>query len=161
MDDFIANCKDRATGAMEWFLRAFSHVPEDKLSWSPSPTARNALQIAAHCAGFSGGFASVIGTGEFPADVDDFLGPIHARIASINTREEAESMLREGIAETVAALDTVQPEQIDAMVITPQGSTPFAFYMTIPAIHLLIHTGQLDYLQTCWGDQEVHLSRLT
>jgi hypothetical protein len=29
--------------------------------------------------------------------------------------------------------------------------------MTIPAKHLYGHAAQIDYLQTCWGDQEVHL----
>jgi hypothetical protein len=29
--------------------------------------------------------------------------------------------------------------------------------LTIPAIHLYGHAAQIDYLQTCWGDQAVHL----
>ena len=44
------------------------------------------------------------------------------------------------------------------MIDTPQGKTPFSFFLTIPAIHLYGHAAQIDYLQTCWGDQEVHLS---
>lgn len=154
--DLIAQCKTRATNAMDMFLRNLSHVPEDKLTWSPSPTAKSALQIAAHVAGYSGGFASVIRTHEFPANVDDFLGPINARIESIETVQQAEAMLRQGIADTLAALETVQPKQIDSSLETPIGTTPFLFFMTIPSVHLLIHTGQIDYLQTCWGDQEVY-----
>jgi hypothetical protein len=152
----VAQCKDRATSAMDMFLRNLSHVPEDKLTWSPSPTAKSALQIAAHVAGYSGGFASVIRAGTFPATAEEFLGPINARIEGIQTVQQAEAVLRQGIADTLAALDTVRPEQIDRSLETPIGSTPFLFFMTIPSVHLVLHTGQIDYLQTCWGDQEVY-----
>jgi len=141
---------------MEMFLRNLSHVPADKLTWSPTPTAKSALQIAAHCAGYSGGFARVIRSGKFPATGEEFLAPINAAISAITTVDEAVAVLRQGIDDTVAALDTVQPEQIDAMLETPIGPTPFLFFMTIPANHLLLHTGQIDYLQTCWDDLEVY-----
>ncbi|MBS1724725.1 MAG: DinB family protein [Armatimonadetes bacterium] len=156
MADRITWCKDRATFAMEMFLRNLSHVPADKVTWSPTPTAKNALQIAAHCAGYSGGFAGILRDGKFPNTVEEFLGPIQAAIDSVTNIGEAEAMLREGIADTLAALDTVRPEQISMTIDTPIGPTPFLFFMIIPANHLILHTGQVDYLQTCWGDQEVY-----
>ncbi|MCA1595133.1 MAG: DinB family protein [Chloroflexi bacterium] len=157
MDDVISLCKERAMQAMEHFLNILSFVPEDRLTWSPAPTAKSALQIAAHCAGYSGGFAGVISAGKFPSNVEAFLGPIHSATNSITTLEQAETMLRAGIAATIAALDTVRPEQIGATIETPQGQTPFTFFMTVPAFHLDGHAGQIDYLQTCWDDQEVHV----
>ncbi|MBI5705612.1 MAG: DinB family protein [Armatimonadetes bacterium] len=156
MNDVIAAAKRRASQAMEHFLKVLSFVPEDMLDWKPVPTAKSAFEIAAHCAGYSAGFVGVIATGEFPEQVEDFLGPIQAAIASITTREQAEAALREGTAKTLAALDTVKPEWIDSTIDTLIGPTPFLFFMTIPANHLVNHTGQLDYLQTCWDDQLVH-----
>ena len=79
---------------------------------------------------------------------------------TITTLEQAEAVLRQGIADTLAALDTVKPEQIGSKVDAPGvGQAPFTFFMTIPARHLDGHAAQIDYLQTCWDDQEVHLSR--
>lgn len=141
---------------MEMFLRNLSHVPADKLDWSPSATSRSALAIAAHCAGYSHGFASVIREGKFPTTGEEFLAPIQLRINGISTIDEAVSMLRAGIEETLAALDTVAPDQVERTLDTPIGPTSFLFFMTIPATHLILHTGQIDYLQTCWGDQEVY-----
>src|SRR5579863_7965532 len=115
MEDFIAICKDRTTEAMDRFLHDLSFVPADKLNWSPTPTAKSALQIAAHCAGYSGGFASIIRAGKFPSSVEEFRGPIQSAIQSITTLEQAETMLRKGIADTVAALDIIKPEQISSM----------------------------------------------
>lgn len=156
-DWVITRCKFRAEHACERFLRVLDKVPEEKINWSPSPTAKTPLQIIAHAAGYNYGFARVIRSGTFPP-VDDFLGPIHAKIASITTLEQAREELRAGTAEVVAALDAVTPERMDSQVKMPDGSdASFAFFMNIPADHMYGHLYQIDYLQTCWNDQEVHL----
>jgi hypothetical protein len=157
MDDYIAMCKERTAEALDRFLHDLSFVPADRLNWRPTPTAKSALEIAAHCAGYSGAFASIISAGKFPGSREEFRGPILARIKSITTLEEAETMLRKGIEDTIAALDAVKPEQIDAIIKAPHGSPPFKFFLTLPAFHLENHGAQIDYLQTCWGDLEVHL----
>lgn len=156
MEDMIASCKKRATTAMEMFLRNLSHVPADRMNWSPTPTAKCAFQIASHCAAYSGAFASIIRAGEFALSGEEFVASVDAKFRTIKSVEEAEAVLRQGIEETLAALDTVRSEQIDSTIETPIGPTPFLFFMTIPANHLLIHTGQIDYLQTCWDDQQVY-----
>lgn len=157
MEDFIASCKERTSEAMDRFLHDLSFVPADKLTWSPAPTAKSALEIAAHCAGYSGAFAWIIAVGKFPCSRDEFRARVRAAIETVKTVEEAETMLRKGIADTIAALDTVKPEQVGATVESPQGQTPFKFFLTLPAAHLESHDGQINYLQTCWGDLEVHL----
>lgn len=158
MEDMITMCKERATEAMNYFLNTLSFVPADKLTWSPTPTAKSALQIAAHCAGYSGNFAAMISAGGFPWSSEEFRSQVQSKIESIATLEQAETMLRKGIADSIAALDTVKPEQIDSTVEAPGvGRTPFTFFMTLPAHHLEGHATQIDYLQTCWDDQEVHL----
>jgi hypothetical protein len=157
MEDFIAICKERTTEALDRFLHILSYVPADKLTWKPTPTAKSAFEIAAHCAGYSGRFADVISAGAFPWSVEEFRRQILAAIDSITIVEQAEAMLRQGIADSLAALDTVKPEQIGSTIASPQGQTPFIFFLTLPALHLEKHAAQIDYLQTCWGDLEVHL----
>lgn len=157
MENYITMCKQRAVDAMDRFLRNLSFVPTDKLTWRPTPTAKSALEIAAHCAGYSGGFASIIRSRNFPSNIDEFRAPIQSAIESVKTLEQAETMLRKGIADTIAALDTVNPEQVGTIIDAPHGHTPFTFFLTLPALHLESHAAQIDYLQTCWGDLEVHL----
>lgn len=158
MDDYIAMCKERAIEAMERFFHDLSFVPADKLTWRPTPTAKSALEIAAHCAGYSGNFAWIISAGKFPCSGEEFRAKAESAAQSITTLEQAETMLRKGIADTIAALDTVKPEQIGSMVeAAVLGQTPFKFFLTLPAMHLENHDGQIDYLQTCWGDLEVHV----
>ena len=156
MDDFIAICKERTTRALDSFLLDLSYVPADKLTWSPAPTAKSALDIATHCAAYSGNFAEIIAAGKFCFTLEEFLDKIQSAKDSITTLEQAEEMLRESIADSITALDTVDPEQIHAMVEAPHGPAPFIFFLTLPAMHLEKHGAQIDYLQTCWGDLEVH-----
>ncbi len=157
MDELIAHCKNQTANAMERFLRNLSRVPVERLDWSPSPTAKTVLQIAAHVAGYSGAFASIIRACEFPATVGEFMAPINLAIDGVHSVAEADAVLRLGITDTLDALDTVTPERIESSLDTPIGPTPFLFFMTIPSVHLTLHTGQIDYLQTCWGDQEVYI----
>lgn len=39
VDRLVNTSKDRAVFGMEYFLRNFSHVPDDRLTWVPTPTA--------------------------------------------------------------------------------------------------------------------------
>ncbi|HEY0867624.1 MAG TPA: hypothetical protein VGE01_09600, partial [Fimbriimonas sp.] len=60
MEETVAASKRSAVEGMEMFLRNFSHVPDDRLDWSPTPTSKSALQIAAHTALYAGRFARMI-----------------------------------------------------------------------------------------------------
>ena len=34
---------------------------------------------------------------------------------------------------------------------------PMTFLMNLPGWHATLNTGQIDFLQTCWGDLEVYV----
>ena len=57
----IAACQARVRAAAERLGKTFSFVPDDKLDWSPSRTARTALAIVAHCCQANRMFAKVLG----------------------------------------------------------------------------------------------------
>lgn len=68
-----------------------------------------------------------------------------------------ESLFRKNTDEVIAALDTLTPEGICATLDTSLGwSMPMTFLMKLPGMHAISHAAQIDYLQTCWGDQDVH-----
>jgi hypothetical protein len=86
MQDFITICKQRTTDALDRFLLDLRFVPAERLTWKPTPTAKSALEIAAHCAGYSGAFASIISTGKFLGTErwDGHLGMRQRRRADIS-----------------------------------------------------------------------------
>ena len=159
MENLVPMCKQNAVRGTERFLKSLSFVPDDKLNWSPTPTAKTALRIAAHTAVVAGLFAEVIRSGKFPTvDAAQLFGPLKAAEDAIAAREEAIALLRKNTDEVVAALDAATPELIASTLETPFGfSAPMAFFMNVPGEHAASHAAQIDYLQTCWGDLEVHI----
>lgn len=158
--DLIENAKKRAVGGMEYFLRNFSHVPDDKLDWTPTPTAKSALRIAAHTALYAGRFAKMIRERQTPQpeNLESWLAQRNAEEVAITNREEVERVFRAGTDEVLAALDTLRPEDLELSLDSGQGwSMPMTQMVNLPGWHATLHAGQIDYLQTCWDDQEVYV----
>ena len=144
---------------MEQFLKTLSFVPDDKLNWAPSPTAKSAIRIAAHTAVYAGTFAKMIRDRKLPFgdEIPEFVARNNAAEEAITSRTEIESLFRKNTDEVIAALDTLTPEAIGTSLDTSLGwSVPMTILMNLPGMHALSHAAQIDYLQTCWGDQDVH-----
>lgn len=159
MDSQIESCKKLAVEGMEEFLKTFSFVPDDKLAWTPTPTAKSAIRIAAHTALYAGRFARMIETRKLPAfdSLADWTAQKNAEEAAITNRADIEAIFRKGTDEVLAALDSLTPELIASPLDFGVGySPPMEFLMNLPGLHAISHSAQIDYLQTCWDDQEVH-----
>lgn len=160
MEDLIASCKQSAVGGMEMFLRNFSYVPDDKLNWTPAPTAKSPIRVAAHTALYAGRFARMMREGRLPVvgKLAEWLAERDAEEIAITSRAEIETVFRQGTDEVLAALDSLTPEAIASSLDSGMGwSMPMTQLMKLPGWHATLHTGQIDYLQTCWGDQEVYV----
>jgi hypothetical protein len=158
--DPIALAKTSAVTGMNQFLRNFGHVPEDRLHWSPTPTSKTPLQVAAHVALHNFKFAQMIRTRELLKfeSLEEFLAAQRAEEAAIATREQMEATFRAGVEEVLRALDTLSPADLDLVLDSGQGwSSTMRALIELPGWHATLHLGQIDYLQTCWGDQEIYV----
>lgn len=158
--DAIESAKQRAVSGMEMFLRNFSHVPDDKLNWTPTPTSKSALRVAAHTALYAGRFAAMIRNRALPTPVnlDEWVAANEAEEIAVTSREEMERIFRAGTAEVVEALDGLAPNEVELTLTSDQGwSIPMQQVMAFPGWHATLHLGQIDYLQTCWDDQQIYV----
>jgi len=156
----VEAAKKSAINNMEMFLRNFSHVPDDKLDFKPVPTAKSPLRIAAHTALYAGRFANMIRERGLPTpdSIEEWVAANEAEEVAVKTRAEVERIFREGTAEVLAALDSLTPEEVEMTLESGQGwSMPMKFLMDLPGWHATLHTGQIDYLQTCWDDQQIYV----
>lgn len=145
---------------MEFFLRNFAHVPDDRLHWSPVPSAKSPLRVAAHTALYAGRFAAMIRERKLPSpdNLEEWLAQRDAEEIAVASREEMERRFRQGTDEVLAALDTLSADDLDTVLESGQGfSAPMRQLIVMPGWHATLHAGQIDYLQTCWGDQQVYL----
>ena len=161
MNSVINSAKDSATQGMEMFLRNFAHIPEERLNWSPVPSAKTPLRVAAHTALYAGRFAKMINARQLPAfeSLEQWLAERDAEELAITTREQMEAAFRAGTAEVLAALDNF-PEDLIGTTIETNMSWQMSvnWLVGLPGWHATLHTGQIDYLQTCWDDQEIYLA---
>ena len=155
----IAECQARVRSAAERLGKTLSFVPDDKLSWSPSPTARTALAIVAHCCLANRMFAKVL-SGEpiSPMPTPDEVGESSRKFeATIRDRAEALRLLEETFEGVVAALATMTAERFATSPNSPFGPLPMAVWVHMPGRHMDNHATQIDYLQTIWGDLTNHM----
>lgn len=159
MEGLVASSKESAMEGMEYFLRNFSFVPDDKLTWTPTPSAKSAIRIAAHTALYAGRFASMMRDRRLPGGdhLAEWLAKRDAEEAALTSREEMERVFREGTDEVLAVLESLTPEAIGSSLDSGLGwSMPMPRLMRLPGWHATLHAGQIDFLQTCWGDQEIY-----
>jgi len=158
LKETIADCQNRTKMAHDRLVKTFGFVPDDKLSWSLSETARSPLAIVAHCILANQMLATVV-RGE---QMSSTPTPEEAEAASrqfestMTDRADAVRQLEASCEEAVAALGTMTTERFASSPDSPFGAFPMPFWMNLPAMHMNNHASQIDYIQTAWGDQVDH-----
>ena len=148
----------QATGRLAQLL---AKTPDDRLNWSPSPSARTPIQLAAHSAeaikniqGFLEGHPFEITD---TAKADDFFRDWEKQFT---TREQVVSLLEKTNARYLAFLDALTPDRLDTLVELPfgLGKAPLAIGLTFAPNHTQTHIAQLEYIQTIYGDHDWYLA---
>jgi len=156
----IASAKESAKDGMYYFLRNFSKVPDERLHWSPTPTAKTPLRIASHTALYAGRFAKMINEQKLPAveNMDEWLALRNSEEAAITSRVEMEDVFRSGTDAVLAALDSFPEALLESTLDSGLGwSVSAKWLIQLPGWHATVHLGQIDFLQTCWDDQEIYV----
>lgn len=156
--ELIENAKTATTQAKADLLKTFEFVPEDKLTWSPSPTARTPLWMAIHCGAANAALAALLRREPMPLPSDPAEAAAFIRAAGRDTESRAEAIqaIEDSTAEVLRALDQVTEAMLKTSLDSPFGPFPFTVWMQVPSIHMKGHARQMDYLQTIWGDVQDH-----
>jgi len=145
--------RERAESARKFFQATFAATPDDRLTWSPGAPARNPLQLAYHIAGANFAFADILAGRPIDGDPNN---DGRDRVTAFPDRATAV----EEIDKSFAAMDRSLAELTEAHAGTTVdlgfATMPVAFFIDLSFNHPLVHTAQLDYLQTIYGDVEDH-----
>jgi len=133
------------------------HVPGEKGEWQPEGgKGRSAKEILEHLAAGNFGFAKLVKNEPLPTRVDRTT----RKDVALSTGSYSEA-LQQFVASGQAlsqAMDAVSDNQLGEPRTLPWGDpSTLGFAMAVPAYHVNYHLGQLNYLQTLWGDQEDRL----
>lgn len=136
----------------EWAGKNTAHnlgfLPEDKLGWKPAPTAKSALEIVNHVGGFTLGMVHVAREGAW---TDPDFQPA-------TNLKEAQELIERAATEYAAALREVNPSRLGESITLPFGTYPAYQVFSMPQVDLIHHHGQIAYLQTLLGDEEMHFT---
>jgi hypothetical protein len=145
---------DMVTNAASTFVADLKHIPEDKLTVSPGGVARPPLTFTAECIGFNNMIADFLSGGQptmpEPEKIEKFY-------ASIDTYDKGAAGITASAAKIKAALEAMEPSKLDEIVTAPWGAPmPLGVLTRIAATHMIYHDGQLNYIQSLYGDGAMH-----
>ena len=142
--------------AVERIQRILASTPDERLHWSPSPTARTPLAQVVHAANSIRHIhAAMMGKRYETPTREEADAEFLALEKSVTRREEALEMLRENSAAYLQWLDQLSPDRLADPVPLPfdLGEAPLEFMLMMPAWHTNDHAAQMDYIQTCYGNR--------
>jgi hypothetical protein len=141
-------------------LSALKTTPDDKLTWAPSSTCRTALQVAAHAGVVTMMMSRMIAGESMPGGmptIPQITAMAKAEEDKITSREQAAGLIESSTAMVMKGLDSMSPETLASAIPTPFGESPMASFVLLPSGHMDSHAAQIDYIQTIYGDTDMHM----
>lgn len=160
MSDAIQIAKQDFEQSRARMLGLLGNTPDDRLNWSPSPTARTPLAIVAHAAISIHHITEMLKGRPFgvpsSAVADKYFRQEEAKFTS---RADVVALFEGNAAAYVAWIDDLTEEGLSDPITFPfgLGTGTVLDCLSTPARHTDAHIGQLEYVQTIYGDQNWHI----
>lgn len=136
--------------------RILEKTPDDRLLWSPAPSARTPLAQVAHIANSIHHIHTAMqGTRYATPTREEADAEFLAMEKTITTREAALDLLARNSQAYLEWLDSLTEDRLNDPVPLPfgMGEAPLGFMLMMIAWHTNDHSAQMDYIQTCYGDR--------
>ena len=154
--ELICTLNDQAT---EGLFRAARAGAADKLEWKPGEKARSALDIARECALSPTWATELLETRKMPEFNETTMAEYEAKKNAIPSLDAAEALAKENVAALNAAIGAFPESDLRVTMHVPFGPNPNWPFYNVMMLHVWnchYHTGQLNYIQTLYGDTDFH-----
>lgn len=138
---------------------ALENTPDDRLLWSPSPSARSPLAQVVHCAMSTGYIQGWLTGTPFEGKTSQEAEAIfHSVEAEYKTREAALGLLDQKSTAFIGWLDSMTAADLETVGEAPfgLGKITWGEGIQFPGLHMRDHAAQLEYTQTIYGDNDWH-----
>lgn len=144
--------------AAERLFKTARAMPQEKLSWSPLDAGRTALDQLQECAQASLFFGAMLRDRAVPDfDAARFEEMRAARAGW--TLDDCERAARENTEAFCAVVRDFPDDDLQKTLFIPFGGgmdSTYADIMMLHAWNMTYHWGQINYIQTLYGDREMH-----
>lgn len=151
VNQFIADRTAEMSGTL---VRAIRKMPTDKTEWKPLDNGRTVLDQVQECVGANKFALTVLQTYTLPERDPDHTERLQKEL---DTLDKAVAALEGSTAQIVAAIKEFPTEKLDEKIVLPfRGGfeTSYAWVANFCYMHLTYHYGQINYVQTLYGDFE-------
>ena len=145
--------------AIESIFRSARAMPAEKIDWSPLAEGRTVLDLLQECAATPLWFVQMITLRKFPDMTPEDMAKGREARKQWATIDECEKVCKVNSAKLYDAMRAVSEADFMIIVHVPFGGgmdMPLMGVMTAHHWNLTYHLGQVNYIQTLYGDKEMH-----
>jgi hypothetical protein len=141
--------------AADSLVKNVKAMPEDKATWKPLDQGRSALSQLQECAIICGFTAYTLQNHVLPPDFKDAFA---REGAEMDTVDKAIARLEERAAALSAVIEAFPDADLAKTITLPWQQEPasLAEMMFMNQWNTVYHVGQINYIQTLYGDNEMH-----
>ncbi len=142
--------------ATDSLARIVKATPADKQEWKPLDEGRTVLSQLQECATAPVFFAKILRDRAVPPMEE---GAFERALAELDTVEKALAALDVNTADLLGVMGAFPDEQLAATIVMPWGGgMPMTFEQLLFMTYwnVVYHYGQIAYIQTLYGDREMH-----
>lgn len=146
------------TAAAEAFRYARA-VPADKLEWQPLENGRSVLDIARELTMCPTWCLEIISTNEYPAYDEATMAEAKREMEQWKTLDDCERECQRRMDALFEYFRAMPDERLTESKWLPyEGGRDFGMpeMMDYPRWNFTYHTGQIAYIQTLYGDKDMH-----
>lgn len=140
-------------------FRSVKSMPPDKLTWRPLGEGRSALDILQECAQGAKSLSMLLSDNMEMPD-DEKMAAWQEEREAWTSVEDCEKAYEENIQTSLRVIRETPDERLDQMIPHPYGKSGEKWSVAEALLsiywHYTYHLGQIDYIQTLYGDRSVH-----
>ena len=145
--------------AYEGLLRTARAMPEDKLTWKPLDNGRTALELVQECTQSLNWCTGILLGEPMPDFTPEVLEAFTSERAQWKTLDECEQASVAKFAKLESIVRNYPDADLENTVqlpFAPGKDFSMADMVMVPYWNITYHTGQINYIQTLYGDREMH-----
>ena len=123
----------------------------DKYDWKPEETSRSAKEVFIEAVAMFSNTAGMLEQRAMPAGYEEMVEKFGKMSA-----EELSTQAEKDIKVLVEAIKAFPASDLEQTMDLPWGTMSFFDIMCYPYWNMMWHAGQINYIQTLYGDQEMH-----
>ena len=154
----VATARVHVQSPAKNFSSRFDPIPEDKMLWKPENNGKEALYIGAHIAIANTRQAKIISGGTIePKPIAELVAWLASKEKEYSSKKQVQDALVKSYATLEDAFSSLDTVDVHKTVMAPWGQEiSLVDFLFVPASHMRMHAGQLDYIQLCYGDTNLY-----